>query len=149
MCQSWLRSGICTTITIRAGVDGLPALCDLREVVPRFNFAVRTTLQDCEAEVGWLVEEENWERTAFEEARVACVIAEQWGQALSELWRTLFTRSGLEVPVTSGDAVERLVASMQGRREWREELEGLRERSEQLESESRTLEQEMAWLREQ
>lgn len=84
-------------------VDVLPATDTLPVVTTRYRMVTRTTLQDCEAEVRWLLDWERRERYGMEEARVARSMADEQGQVLSPLWRTVLTWGGLQKNKASAD----------------------------------------------
>lgn len=98
-------------------VEGWPSFGTLRAVTPVFRTQTRTTLQHCEVEVQRLLGEDRQQRRAVEEVEASRTLDEERGQAVSALWRTVFTRGEMPVPKTTGEAVEQMTEMLRDRQE--------------------------------
>lgn len=77
----------------------------LWEIVPLFKVQNRTTLRDCKVEVQQLLDEDLRGQLEAEDVPAARAMEER-GQAILALWRTVFVHGGVQLPATTGDAVE-------------------------------------------
>lgn len=73
-----------------------------------------------------MLDENRCVQRATEDSRSTHAIEDDCGEAVSALWRTMFVGAGIELPKTTGDAVEQVVMALKDRQQELTELEELR-----------------------